>query len=89
MPAIHDIFKIWDPLADMARDLNLPYQTVAKWAQRERIPSESWQAVIEAAKRKGRVVTLEQLANANPPRQSAGANDDTKKKPLSDSPVAA
>jgi len=73
MPALQDIFQIWDSLADMARDLDLPYQTVAKWAQRERIPSEAWSAVIEAAKLEGHELTFEQLAKANPPRQSASA----------------
>ena len=60
-------------MADMARDLNLPYQTVAKWAQRGRIPSEAWGAVIEAAEAKGHKLSFEQLAQANPPRQSASA----------------
>lgn len=71
MPALQDIFKIWDPLAGLAADLGLPYQTVAKWKQRGRIPSESWSAVIEAAKSRGHNVTFQQLADANPPRLSA------------------
>lgn len=71
MPALQDIFGIWDPLSEMAVDLDLPYQTVAKWKQRGRIPSESWGAVIEAAKAKGKRFTFEQLAEMNPPRQSA------------------
>jgi hypothetical protein len=73
MPPIKQIFGIWSSLAEMARDLDLPYQTVAKWAQRERIPSESWAAVIEAARKAGHKLTFEQLAAANPPRQSASA----------------
>ena len=73
MLALQDIFAVWDSLADMARDLNLPYQTVAKWAQRERIPSEAWGAVIAAAAAKGTDLTYPQLAAANPPRQSASA----------------
>jgi hypothetical protein len=73
MPALQDIFDIWDPLSKMAIDLELPYQTVAKWKQRGRIPSESWAAVISAAKKKGHIITFAQIADANPPRQSAGA----------------
>lgn len=73
VPHLHDIFEIWTTLADMANDLDAPYQTVAKWKQRGRIPSESWGAVIEAAKERGRHITFKQLADANPPRQSAGA----------------
>jgi hypothetical protein len=73
MPAIQDIFQIWETLADMARDLDLPYQTVAKWAQRKRIPSEFWALVIERAEAKGVELGFPQLAAANPPRQSASA----------------
>jgi hypothetical protein len=73
MPALQDIFAIWDPLSEMAVDLDLPYQTVAKWKQRGRIPSESWGDVIKAAKKRGHEMTFEQIAKANPPRQSAGA----------------
>lgn len=73
MPAIQDIFGYWDSLADMARDLDAPYQTVAKWSQRGRIPSEFWGQVIEAAARRGKRLTYPQIANANPPRQSASA----------------
>jgi hypothetical protein len=57
----------------MARAIELPYQTVAKWAQRGRIPAESWPAIITAAKAKGKELTFAQLAGANPPRQSASA----------------
>lgn len=73
MPAIDDIFKYWETLADLARDVEVPYQTVAKWSQRGRIPSEFWGRVIEAASRRGRKLTYPQLAGANPPRQSASA----------------
>jgi len=73
MKAIQDIFGIWDPFIDLSTDLNLPYQTVAKWKQRGRIPSEFWAPVIEAARKRGREVTFAQLAEANPPRQSASA----------------
>lgn len=72
MEAIQDIFEIFGSLSEMAVALDLPYQTVAKWKQRGRIPSESWGAVIEAAKARGRKFTFEQLAEMNPPRQSAG-----------------
>jgi cell division FtsZ-interacting protein ZapD len=73
MVELQDIFGIWPTLAEMARDLDLPYERVAKWAQRERIPSDAWEAVINAVKGRGGHITFEQLARANPPRQSAGA----------------
>lgn len=73
MIEVDDIFEIWDPLTTMATALDLPYQTVAKWKQRGRIPSEYWAQVIEAAKTKGHKVTLQQLVTANPPRASTDA----------------
>lgn len=73
MEAIQDIFEIFGSLSEMAVALDLPYQTVAKWSQRRRIPSDYWAAVIEAAKIRGHKVTFAQIATANPPRQSAGA----------------
>lgn len=73
MSALLDIFDIWTTLADMSSDLDVPYQTVAKWKQRGRIPSESWSVVIDAAKKRGHNITFRQLADANPPRQSATA----------------
>jgi adenylosuccinate lyase len=74
MPPIQDItgvFGIWDSLADMARDLDLEYQTVAKWSQRGRIPPEAWDAVIAAAKRKRVSVSAAILNRLNKPRSTA------------------
>lgn len=74
MPQLHDIktiFSIWDSLADMSRDLDVAYQTVAKWSQRGRIPPESWDAVIAAARRKKVSVTPALLNRLNTPRGQA------------------
>jgi len=73
MLGIDDIFGYWETLAEMARDLAVPYQTVAKWSQRGRIPSEFWGKVIDRASRRGMPLTYEDLATANPPRQSASS----------------
>ena len=73
MQALEDIFSAWDTLVDMAKDVDQPYQTVAKWKQRGRIPSEAWGTVIAALKQRGHHMTFEQIAKVNPPRQSAGA----------------
>jgi hypothetical protein len=71
METVDDIFAIWDSVADMARDLDMPYQTVSKWQQRARIPYESWEAVIKAAGVEGYELTFEQLAKINRPRLNA------------------
>jgi len=73
MRPIDDIFDRWETLADLARDVELPYQTVAKWSQRGRIPSEFWGRLIDAASRRGSHLSYPQLAEANPPRQSSSA----------------
>jgi len=71
MRAIQDIFGIWPSLAELARDLDVEYQTVAKWSQRGRIPPESWDAVISAARRKRVVVSAALLNRLNKPRDTA------------------
>jgi hypothetical protein len=77
MPATHDIkgiedvFSIWPSLAEMARDLDVDYQRLAKWSQRGRIPPESWDAVISAARRKRVAVSAALLNRLNKPRDTA------------------
>jgi hypothetical protein len=75
--SIHDVFRIWkttrspEGLAELARDLGVEYQAVAKWAQRGRIPPESWEAVRAAARRKGRRLSASLLSRLNKPRATA------------------
>lgn len=58
------IHRIWPTMAELAADLGLPYQTVASWKARGRIPAHYDGEIIEAAKRRGEVITFEQLAAA-------------------------
>lgn len=71
MHALSDIFGIWSSLAEFAREIDFPYQTVAKWSQRGRIPPEAWSAVVAAASKKRVVLTISVLARANKPRKTA------------------
>lgn len=73
MLAIDDIFKKCGNLAELARDISVPYETVAKWSQRKRIPSDFWGRVIGAAERRGHNITYPQLAKANKPRKGVAA----------------
>jgi|KBSSwiStaDraftv2_1062776.scaffolds.fasta_scaffold913386_1 hypothetical protein len=71
MPAIQDISQIsaiWGSQAEMARDLGLPYQQVAKWFQRGRIPPESFELVIEKARLKDVALSHAVLNGLNAPR---------------------
>jgi len=62
------IKHIWPRMSDLASDLGLPYQTVAAWKRRNRIPAENDGAIIDAAARRNAVLTYEQLAKARPGR---------------------
>lgn len=73
MEAMEDIFEVWDTVADMAREISVPYQTVAKWHQRKRIPPEAWHGIIEAAARKEKWITAADLLRVNGRRRSVTA----------------
>lgn len=69
--AIEDVFSIWESDAEMAREVGVPYDRVAKWKQRGRIPPEASDAVIEAAEREGVALSMELLSRLNAPRGTA------------------
>ena len=58
------IAHVWPSMADLAADIGKPYSTVAAWKQRGRIPADYDFILIEAAKRRGKTLTLEELAMA-------------------------
>lgn len=58
------IFTIWPKMSDLAADLKKPYPTVAAWKQRGSIPAEYDLDLIEAASKRGKTLTLEELASA-------------------------
>ena len=53
MKSVADIFELWPSVAEIGRDLDLPYPTVAAWKQRGSIPVAYWRAVIDAKRRRG------------------------------------
>lgn len=73
MQAIEDItigkiFSIWDSTAELAAEIGEDPDRVRKWPA-GRIPVECWLALIEAAARKGREITLEQLVTLHGKRR--------------------
>jgi hypothetical protein len=58
------IFDIWPSLAALAKDMGSPYQTVVAWKRRGRIPADRDLDLIEAARRRGALVTLEEMAKS-------------------------
>lgn len=70
---------IWPTIAALRADLEeikgagqVPYQTVAAWKRRGRIPADYDFELIEAAKRRGHRLTHEDLARARRAPQSQG-----------------
>lgn len=61
MQVMKQLSHIWPTVADLAEELGLPYQTVRSWVVRG-IPPKRYAEIIGAARRKGHVVTFEELA---------------------------
>lgn len=65
---------IWPTVKSLADDLGVPYTTAHSWDARGRIPPDRDLDLVEAAARKGKSLTLEQLALARRhPTQTEGA----------------
>lgn len=66
MKRVDDIIGLWPSIADLGRDLGLPYSTVAAWKQRGSIPVSYWRELVRAARhRKLHGVTAELLVDAH------------------------
>lgn len=77
MKSVNDVFRIWDSTVDMADDVGESHWTVSKWKQRKRIPQSAWMAVVQAAQRRGKKLTAENLLlmhGALSPSARAGLN---------------
>lgn len=68
------IKHIWPTIKEVADDLGVPYTTAHSWSVRGRIPSDYDLDLILAAKKRGKKLTLEELARA---RQSLPQSDVT------------
>lgn len=72
MQATLNIFGIWPTFTELATDISVKPDTVRKWKKSGRIPQESWQSVIEAARRRGHLVTVESILAFNTPMKRRG-----------------
>lgn len=54
--------EIWPTIKSLADDIGVPYSTAHSWLARGRIPASRDFELIEAAARRGKTLTLEQLA---------------------------
>jgi hypothetical protein len=64
------IFSLWPNLAELAKDIGAPYPTVAAWKQRGSIPGTYDIDLIEAARGRGKTLTLDDLAQARRGRRA-------------------
>ncbi|RMC39345.1 hypothetical protein [Paracoccus siganidrum] len=76
------ISHIWPTIRSLADDLGTPYTTVHSWSVRGRIPPDRDLDLIEAAKRHGATLTLEQLARARRAQTQEGAAWWSRPRPL-------
>lgn len=58
------IEQIWPKISDLAGDLRVPYTTAASWLQRGSVPARHDLDLIAAAKARGHLISLEQIALA-------------------------
>ena len=59
-----EIIGLWPSIADLARDLEVPYGVVKQWKRRDSIPSDRWLSIVAAAGSRGISLTLDRLAQA-------------------------
>ncbi len=63
MESFSEIIGAWETGTQFAEDVGVPYVTAAAWRQRNSIPSERWEVVVESAAKRGYPgITLELLA---------------------------
>lgn len=61
-------------LAATARAIGKPVTTVQGWNDRKRIPQDHWQAIIDAAKARDKLVTIEDFLKSHPAPDMARAS---------------
>lgn len=53
MNGVDTLIARWPSMAELGRDLGLPYSTVAAWKQRGSIPVAYWRQLVGAARQRG------------------------------------
>lgn len=65
------IFTLWPTTGDLAADLKVPYTTAASWRARGSIPAKYDLDLVEAATRRGKALSLEDIARLRRPEAGA------------------
>ena len=56
-----DVVAKWPTVAEMSRDMQLEYDTIRKWKERDNIPATNWFELLRAAKRRKIALSAEDL----------------------------
>ena len=68
---MENILNLWPTLTQLSQDIAVPYPTVAAWKRRGSIPAKFDLDLIDAAQRRGHVLTLDDIAQARRARGGA------------------
>lgn len=75
MKSIDAVLALWPSMADLGRDLGVPYSTVAAWKQRGSIPVSYWRGLTDAARSRGlHDVTSELLVDLHDPQDAEASS---------------
>jgi hypothetical protein len=66
-----DVFSLWDSLVQLATDIGESQWTVIKWKKRNNIPTRYWQSLCDAAKRRSKRLTVEDLMRVHATRSTS------------------
>ena len=95
MQTVTEICNLWPSDAELARDLQIPYPTVAAWKQRGSIPAGHWRDLVRAAQARNlRQVTTDLLAdlhartNTRSPARGFGESEPAPYRPPTGSSVS-
>lgn len=63
MKTFNDILQLWSKTTFLSEDIKVPCNAIYQWKFRDSIPADKWEALAEAAKKRGYIgVTIEKLA---------------------------
>lgn len=62
MDSIVELIDAFPSAGQLSRDIEVAYEKVKKWRQRDSIPPAYWLPVVQAAHRRGITVSLDDLA---------------------------
>lgn len=56
-----DLLDCWPSRAVIARDVDVPYETVVSWARRNSVPARYWRPLVRSAKMNKLAITIDRF----------------------------